>query len=94
MLKEDFYKRVSEILDTNIEYKTPYSGAKRPNRWNNRSPGNGRFEGYGIVRMFSLTFISVDLYFPRHAKGNFKTPDTALDFINMIILEDSIDKDC
>ena len=45
-----FYEKCAEILGTTYECKSfPYY---RRTRWNNRSPGNGRFEGFGIIRKF------------------------------------------
>lgn len=56
MDKREFYAAVAAILgveDTFVE-KLPY---KR--RWGQRSLGNGRYEGFGIVRWFGPTCIHV-----------------------------------
>ena len=51
-----FYKTCGEILGIEHKYKVPFA---RKTRWNDRSPGNGRYEGFGIIRRFSETLISV-----------------------------------
>ena len=57
-----FYARVAELLGTSYDYK-PWIG-RGPNRWNNRHPGNGRFPGFGTIKMFSPTSIHVCLRAP------------------------------
>ena len=50
MTNEDFYYKCAEILG--VEYDCePFTHYKRT-RWNNRKPGHGRFEGFGIIRKF------------------------------------------
>lgn len=45
-----FYEKCADILGTNYECESfPYPYRTR---WNNRSPGHGRFEGFGIIRKF------------------------------------------
>lgn len=49
-----FYKRCAELLGTEYECESfPYAYRTR---WNNRSAGNGRFEGYGIIRKFGDSY--------------------------------------
>jgi hypothetical protein len=57
-----FYDRCVEILGTSHEFR-PWRG-RRPNRWNNRHPGNGRFPGFGCVRWFGPRCIHVMLEAP------------------------------
>ena len=52
----EFYKKCSDILDVDHQYDLP---KRKITRWNNRNPGNGRFENYGIIRYFSSNFIHV-----------------------------------
>ena len=50
MNNETFYNECAKILNAKHEY-LPFKHYKRT-RWNNRSPGSGRFEGRGIIRVF------------------------------------------
>lgn len=47
--KKAFYVKVGKILEIEVEYKIPFS---KRNRWTNRTLGNGRFPGFGLVRCF------------------------------------------
>ena len=47
--KEAFYARCGEILGIEHNWNTP---VKRRNRWNARRIGNGRFPGYGLIRVY------------------------------------------
>ena len=58
-----FYTRCAEILGCDHNYR-PWNG-RPPNRWNNRTPGNGRFPGYGTIRRFSSNAIHVSLRVPQ-----------------------------
>lgn len=57
-----FYSRCAEILGIDHQYQ-PWIG-RPPNRWNNRSPGNGRFGGFGAIRRFSPNYIHICLRYP------------------------------
>lgn len=50
MNNKEFYAKVAELLDTTTDGE-PFKYYKRT-RWNNRIPGQGRFPGRGIVRIF------------------------------------------
>jgi hypothetical protein len=77
-VEQRFYEAVAEILSTEYEYRRfPFS---KKTRWNNRTPGNGRYIGHGIVRMFGLNCIQVNLRSPRLA-GFFVSTDDALEAI-------------
>jgi len=63
MNQEEFYQRCAGLLGTEHVYHEPPKSELRlrydgtisntyRNRWNNRHPGNGRFVGHGIVRVF------------------------------------------
>jgi hypothetical protein len=67
-----FYARCAEILGVPHTYR-PWVG-RPPNRWNNRRPGNGRFEGVGLIRMFSPTCIQVCLRDPAFS-GLLRSPE-------------------
>jgi hypothetical protein len=47
--KKAFYELCSTILDIPHEWNDP---VPRRTRWNNRFIGNGRFVGYGLIRVY------------------------------------------
>lgn len=47
---EEFYKECGKLLGVDHQGQ-PFPYYKRT-RWNNRTPGQGRFPGRGIVRVF------------------------------------------
>lgn len=51
MKNEEFYKKCAEILK--LDYIDCSFKYKYRTRWNNRTPGSGRFNGYGIIRKFN-----------------------------------------
>jgi hypothetical protein len=86
-LMEQFYQDVSDLLG--IENKYSYDaithGGLYRTRWNNRAPGNGRFEGYGIIRYFSDTCIHLAINKPVSAHGIFTSKQEVLDFLHKSI---------
>lgn len=60
----DFYLECARILETDHN-GDPFPYGKRT-RWNNRKPGQGRFDQYGIIRIFGnsihLAFHSPQLH--------------------------------
>ncbi len=75
MTKEEFYSKCAELLgtETHIEQRHPYY---RRNRWNNRSPGSGRFIGFGIIRDF-VAFVQVRLHHPIVISENYPDREIA-----------------
>ena len=53
MENESFYAECAALLGCSYDGK-PFPHYKR-NRWNNRAPGQGRYEGHGIIRVFGDT---------------------------------------
>jgi len=47
--KKEFYARCGEILGIEHDWNPP---VPRRTRWNNRVIGNGRFPGFGLIRIF------------------------------------------
>lgn len=47
--KEAFYAQCGEILGIEHNWNTPVA---RRTRWNARRIGNGRFPGYGLIRVY------------------------------------------
>lgn len=61
-IEHDFYQNVAVLLDCDDLYrKFPF---RKRTRWNNRSAGNGRFGGHGLVRYFGPGHISISLHNP------------------------------
>jgi hypothetical protein len=61
-VEERFYRECARLLDVVHAY-TPWIG-RPPSRWNNRHPGNGRFPGFGTIRMHGPNHIHVALRQP------------------------------
>ncbi len=89
MKVSEFYKACEDILGTKTEYKEqklytkfdretgkPYQIATRAGRWGGREPGNGRFPGRGLIRVFGST-IHVALNDPK-VSGIFNSMEDAL----------------
>lgn len=75
MTNETFYNKCAELLGANHEY-VPFPWAKRT-RWNNRSPGSGRFEGFGIIRVFGDK-VHVSLRYPVSVNKVFNSKEEVL----------------
>lgn len=60
--EEAFYRECARLLDAVHTYH-PWIG-RPPNRWNNRNPGNGRFPGFGTIRMYGPNYIHISLRQP------------------------------
>lgn len=76
--EEGFYLSVAQLLGCEIDY-TPYPYSKKT-RWNNRLPGNGRFENHGVIRRFNSNNIHVFLRVPQ-LSGTFNSASSVLDAI-------------
>lgn len=74
-----FHARIAGILDVEDVYAyDPHTlGGTYRTRWNNRKPGNGRFEGCGIVRRFGDT-VHVAIRHPFEMHGTFDTTEEAI----------------
>lgn len=70
MDNEEFYRRCADLLGTS--YDCTGLDAPYRTRWNNRRPGNGRFPGFGIIRLHGEE-VHVSLRHPisasRHISG-------------------------
>lgn len=69
--KEAFYDRVAEALGMEHEFRTPN---RRRTRWNNRKLGNGRFPGFGLVRVHG----SMIQVISRYGSPSFSNPEDAI----------------
>lgn len=77
-VEEGFYQAVADLLKCSSDYRK-YPFTKRT-RWNNRSAGNGRFIGHGLIRFYGPTNIHITLNNPK-INGLFSTVDSALEAI-------------
>lgn len=87
--KETFYEECARILGVETQYKAPYHDYKWPNRWNNRAPGNGRFEGRGCVRMYSSTSIHIMLHSPKNISRTVGSADAAFEVLKKVMEDDT-----
>jgi hypothetical protein len=78
MDNEDFYNKCAELLGVEHEY-LPFTHYKRT-RWNNRTPGSGRFPGRGIIRKFGNQ-IHVALTNPISHHGIYDSEEEVLTFL-------------
>ena len=82
-VEEQFYRECAEILGSPHSYKE--RRFERITRWNNREPGNGRFEGCGLIRMYSLTHIHVCLKYPVVINRMFHSTEETLEFLKKMV---------
>ncbi len=78
MSMSEFYNKCAELLGTeyNCEsFKYPYR-----TRWNNRTPGSGRYPGFGIIRKFGNK-IHVALQRPVSHHGIYDTEKEVLQLL-------------
>lgn len=88
-VEEDFYRDVAKMLkcDGYVYREFPFG---RRTRWNNRTAGNGRFPGHGLVRYFGPTHIQVSLTTPL-ITGLFHNTNDALSAIQAKLSEASFE---
>jgi hypothetical protein len=78
-----FYAECAAILGATHDY-VPWTG-RGPNRWNNRRPGNGRFPGFGVVRLYSPNAIHVCLHAPAPLNRMARSPQEALALVRGVV---------
>jgi len=77
MNKQEFYEHCATLLDVHYTHNTIhdvretasrdgtiYTPTTMHSRWGPRAPGNGRFEGHGVIRYFNSQNIQVMLHTP------------------------------
>ena len=77
-----FYQRCAEILGTTYDCRS-FEHAYR-SRWNNRSPGGGRFPDHGIIRLFGDQ-VQIALRRPVVVQRNVEGRQAALDLLQQIV---------
>jgi hypothetical protein len=78
MTNEEFYAECAAILDCTHEGE-PFAYRKRT-RWNNRKPGQGRFPGRGIIRVFGSQ-VHIALTWPQPVSKIIEGREQALTFL-------------
>lgn len=80
--EEAFYKSCGDILGSPHAYREfPY---RYKTRWNNRNPGNGRFSGCGIIRVFGSR-VHISLYAPTSINRWCESFDDALAVLRSLV---------
>ena len=90
LVEEKFYQDVADLLQVHHDYRFNINKGWRT-RWNNRKPGNGRFEGYGLVRYFGPSLIHMVFSTPEaYVNKTFTSADDALagvkEFVDTLLL--------
>lgn len=83
-VEDRFYARCAELLGTTHTYIPWPSPTRGPNRWNNRHAGNGRFSGFGTIRMYGPNSIHVSLRHPRIINRAFRSTDAVYEFLRAL----------
>lgn len=82
-VEQGFYQECAKLLDCAEHTYRKFPYGKRT-RWNNRSAGNGRYPGHGLVRRFSHNLIRVSLHSPQ-CRGTFASAEEALAAIKLAL---------
>jgi len=77
----DFLSECARLLGTDHEWVKP---AWRVTRWYPRDPGNGRFPGFGVIRVYSENVIHVQLYHPVSISRVFASKEGVLDYLRSL----------
>jgi len=78
VVEQGFYQACAERLGAETHYRPfPYS---RRTRWNAREPGNGRYPGFGLIRLFGET-VHIQLRRPAAVNRWFPSRAAALAFL-------------
>ena len=90
---EDFYGQCAEILGTEHQFRDGVPGPKmdrngniytpttRATRWGGREPGNGRFPGFGMIRLFWPDTVQINLLKPKRISITIDGREEALSFL-------------
>jgi len=78
LVEQGFYQACADLLGARHAYR-PFPYDKRT-RWNNRTAGNGRFPGFGLIRRFGDA-VHVNLRHPQPVRRWFASSEEALDFL-------------
>jgi len=90
---EDFYGECAEILGTEHEYSDQvprpkisrhgirYIPTTKQTRWGPRTPGNGRFPGFGMIRLFWPDTVQIIITRPKTISITIEGREKALDYL-------------
>lgn len=81
--EEQFYENVAAIFEQTHHYKPFNLHSKK--RWYNRSPGNGRYPGFGVVRYFGDNAIHIALQKPVSVNKICASQEEVLEFLNGVM---------
>lgn len=82
-VEERFYQECAELLCVPNTYRpNPYA---YKTRWNNREAGNGRFPGFGLIRMFGENCIHVSLKAPFNINKVFNSPEAVTSLLRSYV---------
>lgn len=76
--EQEFYAKCGELLHKDHTYRPPNF---RRTRWNNRKPGNGRYEGFGLIRYHNETQIYI---VSRKGTKMFKSENEVYEFLRTV----------
>lgn len=74
MEEKQFYEEIGKLLEQDHQF-IPRS--RKRTRWFPRYPGNGRFEGHGIVRWYNSESIFMNFRDPQ-LMGSYASPEAAI----------------
>ena len=93
-VESKFYGDCADLLGTECEYRDHLPGPKvdretgvvytpptRASRWGGREPGNGRFKGFGLIRLHWPNLVIIRLNKPKPIWATIYGLDEALDFL-------------
>lgn len=78
MNREEFYTAVAVLLEVENTYSPPKPYRRR---WGQRSPGNGRYKGIGVVRWYGPNLIHCML---SNGSKVFNSPEEALEYLTQL----------
>jgi hypothetical protein len=84
-VEQGFYEECARLLRVPYTYTPWPSPTRGPNRWNNRHPGNGRYEGYGTIKMYGPNVIHVALRTPHVINCVCKSTDEVFTLLRGIV---------
>jgi hypothetical protein len=84
MNEEAFYRECAAILGAEDLYEPRHLLKLKRTRWNNRAPGNGRFPGFGTIRMFGPGHIHIALRQPEVVNPVCGSPEEVLDLLRQV----------
>lgn len=76
-----FYRTCASILGVPYQYIEP---RRKVTRWNNRHPGNGRYPGFGVIRLYGDQ-VHLCLTHPELVQASFPNRMDALAFLESVV---------